>query len=193
MTVAIQPRLTFEDYLEICLRTRDRYELVRGELCPMNPPAKIHFKIGKFLERLFDSEIQRLNLPWEAFREIGQRTGGNSARLPDVAVVLSDEFEALPENQSAILQAPSILLVEIVSISSASLDYEDKKAEYQALGIREYWVVNVLPKKDNRVTVYTLQEDGRYQEENFRGNQPIISRAFSELTLTAEQVLLAKI
>jgi Uma2 family endonuclease len=193
MTVATQPRLTFDDYLEICLRTPDRYELVRGELCRMNPPAKIHFKIGKFLERLFDNEISRLDLPWEAFREIGQRTGGNSSRLPDVAVVLSEEFEAMPENQSAILQAPSILLVEIVSLSSAALDYEDKKAEYQALGIREYWVVNVLPKKDNRVTVYTLQEDGSYREENFRGDQRIVSRAFSELVVTAAQVLRAKL
>jgi Uma2 family endonuclease len=68
-----------------------------------------------------------------------------------------------------------------------------KKAEYQALGVREYWVVNVLPKKDNRVTVYTLQEDGSYREENFRGDPQIISRAFSELIVTAAQVLQAKL
>jgi Uma2 family endonuclease len=193
MTAAIQPRLTFDDYLEICVHTADRYELVRGELCAMNPPAKIHFKIGKFLERQFDDEIQRLNLPWEAFREIGQRTGGNSSRLPDVAVVLSETFEAMPEHQSAVLQTPSILLVEIVSVSSATLDYEDKKAEYQALGVREYWVVDVLPKKDHRVTVYRLQEEGRYQEAHFRGTQPIVSHVFPELVLTAAQVLQAKL
>jgi Uma2 family endonuclease len=53
--------------------------------------------------------------------------------------------------------------------------------------------VNVLPKKDNRVTVYTLQGDGSYREENFRGDQRIVSRAFSELVVTAAQVLRAKL
>lgn len=188
MTTATQRRLSFEDYLEVCLRTDDRCELVRGELRTMNPPNKIHYRIAKFLERLLDEEIERCDYDWEAFRELGQRTQKSSSRLPDVVVVQSAEFDSLPSNRSAILQNPSLLLIEIVSPSNSSEDYEDKREEYQAIGVPEYWIINALPKQDRRVTVCILQA-GKYQEQDYRGDQLIQSLIFQELRVTAAQIL----
>lgn len=170
MTPATKARLTFEDYLEISSRSEERYELVQGELIEVNPPSKIHYRIAKFLERLFDAEIEQCGYPWEAFRELGQRTESSSSRLPDVAVVRSEDFEALPEDKSAVLQVPSILLVEIVSPSNPDQDYGTKRREYEALRVPEYWIVNALPKQDQRVTVYILK-GGSYQQQDYRGNQ----------------------
>jgi len=188
ITTSTQQRLSFEDYLEFCLRTDDRCELVRGELRLMNPPNKIHYRIAKFLERLLDDEIERCGYDWEAFRELGQRTQKSSSRLPDVVVVQLEEFDSLPSNKSAILQNPSLLLIEIVSPSNSDEDYEDKRDEYQVIGVSEYWIVNALPKQDRRVTVCIL-EDGRYQEQDYRGEQLIQSQVFQELRVTAAQIL----
>lgn len=191
MITTTQPRLTFEQYLNYDDATDNRYELVRGQLQLMNPPTLLHIKIAKFLERQFDREIERLGYFWEAFREVGQQTEDNSSRLPDVLVVPLEFAETLM-NQSAVLQVPSLLVVEIVSPSSKTDDYKEKLAEYQALGIPEYWIVNAESNKDQRVTVHQLQNKV-YQKQEFRRSQRIISATFPELNLTAEQVLRAKL
>jgi Uma2 family endonuclease len=196
MTQAIlnQP-LSFEDYIDFCSQTDERYELVRGKLIRMTPPTWLHLKIAKFLEQVFDRAIQQLGYDWEAFRESGQRTDDNSSRLPDVVIV---PIEAINPtlNQSAVLQVPSLLAVEIVSPSSATEDYTEKLKEYQSLGIPEYWVVDHsglgaakyigFPKLPT-LSIYELV-NGEYQVSLFRGTDRIVSRTLPNLQLTAEQV-----
>ena len=191
MTTTTQPKLNFEQYLNYDDGTDNRYELVDGQLKLMNPPTLLHIRIAKFLERQFDSEIERLGYPWEAFREVGQQTEEDSARLPDVLVVPLELAETLM-NQSAVLRVPSLLVVEIVSPSSKADDYKEKLEEYQKLGIPEYWIVNPESKRDKRVTLHQLQNQV-YQKQEFRDNQQIISATFPKLNLTAEQVLRAKL
>jgi Uma2 family endonuclease len=63
MTVAIPiQQLSFEEYLAYDDGTDTRYELVNGQLEPMNPPTFRHLFIAKFLEQNLDSEITRLTL-----------------------------------------------------------------------------------------------------------------------------------
>lgn len=191
MNTTTQPRLTFTQYLTYNDGTDNRYELMHGQLKLMNPPTLLHIRIAKFLERQFDNEIQRLGYPWEAFREVGQQTEEDSARLPDVLVVPLELAEKLM-NQSAVLQVPSLLVVEIVSPSSSTDDYKEKLEEYQALGIPEYWIANPESKRDKRVTVYQLQNKV-YQKQEFRGSQQIISATFPQMNLTTDQVLRGKL
>lgn len=196
MTQAVlnQP-LSFEDYIDFCSQTDERYELVRGKLVKMTPPTWLHLKIAKFLEQVFDRAIQQQGLDWEAFRESGQRTDDNSSRLPDVVIVPTKAIEPTL-NQSAVLQVPSLLAVEIVSPSSTTEDYTDKLKEYQSLGIPEYWVVDHaalgaakhigFPKLPT-ISIYELV-NGEYQVSRFRGTDRIVSRTLPNLQLTAEQV-----
>jgi Uma2 family endonuclease len=187
--------LPFEAYVDLCTQTGDRYELVQGNLLPMNPPTWKRLTIAKFLETTFDAECLRLKLPWEAFRESGQRTRDTSSRLPDVMVAPIDAISPWL-NQTAILQVPALLVVEIVSPSSATEDYEDKRNEYQAQGIPEYWVVDHdalgsakhigVPKLPT-LSLYGLSGERRC----FRGSDRILSPTFPDLTLTAEQVFRA--
>ena len=196
--VALQPRISFEEYIDICAQTDEPYELVRGELVKMTPPTWQHHKIAKFLERSFDREIEQTGQPWEAFREAGQRTEYNSSRLPDVTVVPTEAIEQFL-NQTAVLTVAALLVVEIISPSSATEDYTDKLREYETLGIPEYWIVDheglgaakyLGSPKAPTVTVYELV-DGRYQFKHFRGGDLIASPTFKQLSLTANQVFSA--
>lgn len=73
-----------------------------------------------------------------------------------------------------------------------------KLADYEALGIPEYWIVDYLalgaaryigsPKRPT-VSIYHLV-DGEYQLSQFR-TQRIISPTFPNLVLTVEQILVA--
>ncbi|OUC16721.1 MAG: hypothetical protein B0A82_00400 [Alkalinema sp. CACIAM 70d] len=198
MTIATGQRLTFEEYLNYNDGTDTRYELVRGELVAMTPPTWLHLRIARYLESQFNQEIERLGYAWESFREPGQRTEENTSRVPDVAIVPIELVETALE-QSAVLSVAAFLLVEIVSESTATQDYREKVAEYQAKGIPEYWIVDPDPfgaakyvgsPKLPTVSVYTLI-DGVYQVQRFQGEQLIVSPTFPALQLTAAQVLKA--
>lgn len=182
-------KITFEQYLNDGDRPDQRYELVRGELVLMTPPIVLHLLIAKFLERMFDAEISRLNLPWIALKEAGQRTEIDSSRLPDLCIVPMEAAEAL-RYSPAVFQLPALLVAEIVSPSSIKDDYEDKLKEYQSIGVAEYWIVDPTS-QDPRVTVCTLKNE-TYEQQVFRGSEQIISATFPELVLTAAQVVAAK-
>ena len=80
-----------------------------------------------------------------------------------------------------------------------SNDYLRKLADYEMLGIPEYWIVDYLglgatryigrPKQPT-ISVYQLVE-GEYQVNQFRGAEQVISPTFPELALTAAQVFQA--
>lgn len=198
MVATIASKLSFADYQRFCETSEGRYELEQGALVEVTPPTWLHLAIAKFLECVFDSEIERLGHPWEAFREPGQQTGASSSRLPHVAVVPA---EAIAHNlgEVAILEVAALLLVEVVSESTAVRDYCEKVAEYQAKGIQEYWIVDPDPfcaakyvgtPKRPTVSIDRLVK-GAYQVQRFYGDEPIVSGLFPQLNLTAQQVLSA--
>ncbi len=187
MTPAIaSPILSFEDYATYNDGTGARYELVDGELSAMNPPTFRHMLIAKFIEKCLETEIQRLGLRWLCFREAGIRTGIRKSRLTDVYVLTAEQVNDLIDD-SAISQTPPLLAVEVVSPDSITRDYRYKRAEYAALEIPEYWIVDPLEAK---IMLLAFNE-GLYDETVLTGNQALASPTFSQLNLTVEQILAA--
>ncbi len=190
-----QQRLSFADYLAYDDGTDTRYELVDGELVPMSLGVGLHGAIIKFLERQFDAESDHLNLGWVALQSAvavrsPRGTRWDTARIPDVTVMPAEQWEGLRSREAVIElnEPPPLLVVEVVSNSTANTDYRSKRAEYAVLDIAEYWIVDPLAQK---VTVCTLV-DGLYDAEEFGGVRAIASARFPALNLTAAQVLQAK-
>ncbi|HLO88902.1 MAG TPA: Uma2 family endonuclease [Nostocaceae cyanobacterium] len=176
---------TFEEYLAYHDDTDQRYELVDGELVPVPPATGRHGKIGRFLFKQFDTEIERLNLPWVAcYGDVGVRTAERRSRIPDLMIITKEQEQATLDI-SAVVQSAPLLVVEIVSENYAATDYRYKRSEYAVRGIPEYWIVDFY---ENKVTVLLLVE-GFYDEQIFRGDERIVSRTFPELMITAAQVL----
>ena len=82
-----------------------------------------------------------------------------------------------------------MLVVEVVSESTKSVDYRAKRVEYNVRNIPEYWIVDPLIKK---VTVFTLIED-LYEPAEFVDGDRIQSQTFPELELTTGNVSLARL
>jgi Uma2 family endonuclease len=187
-------RMSLEDYLTYDDGTETRYELVDGEIVPMSLGTGQHADISEFLHDEFKGEIKRMGLPWVAKdMKIGiQSPRGarwETARVPDVVVLPLEQWNGLKKRESFIPlnEPPPLLVVEVVSPSTVTIDYRAKHSEYAVLDIPEYWIVDPI---ERIVTVCTLK-DGAYTDRAFTENQPIVSPSFPGLTVTAEQVLTA--
>jgi Uma2 family endonuclease len=192
MTIATTKRITLAEYLTYDDGTDTRYELVDGELTSMSLGTGEHGDISEFLNDEFKAEIRRLGLDWVAKdMKIGiqspRGTRWETARIPDVVVLPLEQWNSLKKRESLILlnEPPPLLVVEVVSPSTVSVDYRAKHSEYAVLDIPEYWIVDPI---DLKVTVCVLK-DGAYSDEVFVGDMTIVSPTFPELGLKASEVL----
>ncbi len=177
---------SFEDYCHYGDESDNRYELVDGRLVLMNPPSFQHLLIAKFLESYFDRLIKEKSLPFLCFKEAGVRTGWRKSRISDLYIIEANTIQELL-NQSAIVESPPLLIVEIVSPESVTRDYRYKRSEYAALGVDEYWIIDP---KNERITILLLEE-GLYEETVYSISDTLVSRLFSKLNLTVKQVLVS--
>jgi Uma2 family endonuclease len=87
---------------------------------------------------------------------------------------------------------PPMLVVEVVSPGKPGeqnydRDYVDKPKEYATRGIPEYWLID----PSRQIVLVLTLKGATYQEKSFTGNAAIVSSAFPDLKLTAEQILRA--
>lgn len=68
---------------------------------------------------------------------------------------------------------------------SRDRDYVDKRSEYAARGIPEYWIIDPV----KAVVLILSLEDDRYIDRVLMGDDKIISPTFPGLNLTAMQIL----
>jgi Uma2 family endonuclease len=194
-TPAVSKRFTFEEYLAYDDGTDKRYELVDGELIPMSLGSGQHGGVTEFINICFREEIIRLKLDWTSKQMVvgvrSPRAGRwDTSRIPDVVVLWLPQWREL-RNREAVIELnepPPLLVVEVVSESTKTVDYRAKRVEYNILNIPEYWIVDLL---SNKVTVFTLIEE-LYEPAEFFGSEQIQSKIFPELKLTVEQVLTAQ-
>ena len=199
MTIALNPpliatpsRLSLEDYFQY-QATHDRsFELVNGELSPISLGTGQHATLLKRLEKLFDQEIERQALDWIALRDAvgvqSPRAGRwDTVRIPDVMVLPQSQWQTLQNREALIrLNEPCPLLVaEVVSESTRTIDYRAKRSEYSVLDIPEYWIVDPL---EGKITILSLGE-GWYDGAEFSGSDPIKSTLFPQLAVTAQAIL----
>jgi Uma2 family endonuclease len=91
---------------------------------------------------------------------VGLRIPGaeqDGGRFPDLTVWAQPAPDTVWSNLQDLL-----LVVEIVSPSSAAMDQVVKRTEYAQAGIPRYWVVDRDPAQT--VTLYQLGSDGHYTE-----------------------------
>jgi Uma2 family endonuclease len=195
MTITTQ-KLTFEEYLNYDDNTDTRYELVDGELVPMSLGTGKHGSIAEFLHEQFRSQIQQKGLPWTCKQmTVGVRSprGRNwdTSRIPDVTVLSIAQWKAMTDREAVINlnEPPPLLVVEVVSPSTQTDDYRSKRSEYALLEISEYWIVDPIAQK---ITLCVLDHEF-YDTTEFRGDEFIVSPTFSDLTLTAAQVLAGRL
>ncbi len=202
MTQALPQLMTLDEFIDWYPDGSGRYELIDGLIVEMQPTGQ-HSTVSGFIDARFSIEIDRLQLPYFIPRDcVVKPIGTNrSGYQPDVIVLDETTIgdDPLWEARSTITHGRSVqLIVEVVSTNWRD-DYLKKLADYEALGIPEYWVVDYAAlgasrytgqPKQSTLSLYALV-DGEYQVSQFRQADLILSPTFPELRLTAEQVFTA--
>lgn len=150
--------VTFEEFLAWC--DEDAWaEWVDGEVVVLTPASVGHQNVKGFLyalirEFLICRPVGRVLMAPFLVRlpEVLRR-----AREPDILYVSHEKLSFLKETY---LDGAPDLIVEVVSRESLARDRGEKYLEYEAAGVREYWLVD--PER-RQAEFHRLAEDGRYR------------------------------
>lgn len=203
MTQVLRKVVTFDEFVaKYPDNTLKRYELYDGVVVEMPQPIGDHEEVIGFLATQITLEYSRLNLRYFIPKTVFVKPVENeSAYSPDVLILNQPNLVNEPrwKKESTVTQAASIpLVIEVVSTNWRD-DYLKKYADYEEMGIPEYWIVDygalggrefIGKPKQPTILVCSLEEE-EYRVSKFRGNDRIESSIFPELNLTAEQIFSA--
>jgi Uma2 family endonuclease len=192
---------TFQEFVDWLPENSDvRYELHHGNIVEMAQPVGEHEEIKGFLTIKLSGMIDRLDLPYLIPNQVIVRPDDkDSGYFPDVLVINRANLpnESRWKKESILSSGASIpLAIEVVSTNWRA-DYYSKFADYEEMGILEYWIVDYAAlggrkfignPKQPTISICNLVE-GEYQITKFQNSDRLISQTFPDLNLTANQVL----
>jgi Uma2 family endonuclease len=150
-----KPRLSYEEFL--ALPTELHVEWVDGEVVLRPSVGILHNRTVRFLITLFGIYLRRRPEGELLFEPFQMR--GRAGRAPDLMVLLAAHQSRLHGN---FLDGPADLVIEVVSPSGFRRDYIEKRDEYEALGVPEYWIID----PDNHEVSLFVMDGHRYRLVN---------------------------
>ncbi len=187
-------KLTFEEYLNYDDGTDNCYELFEEGLVTLPPESFQNLRHATFIGRRFETFVGMVRVILQGLELAVPRLPQMPLnRRPDLTVIQPEHISLMGRLGKAAItldMPPPLLVAEIVSPYSSEQnnsyqrDYIEKRQQYAARGIIEYWIVDP---QIQQVTVLKLV-NGEYQATVFTGEQAIVSDVFPQLKLTAAEV-----
>ncbi|HSO73083.1 MAG TPA: Uma2 family endonuclease [Thermodesulfobacteriota bacterium] len=151
---------TYKDYLE--WPEEERWEMIEGVAYHMTPsPSRSHQKISAALVNAIYPYLKGKNCevyyaPFDVRLPEGDEENNKIKTVvqPDI-VVICDPSKL---DEKGCKGSPD-LIMEILSPSTASIDYISKLNLYEKNQVSEYWIIHPM---DKIVMVYRLLENGNY-------------------------------
>jgi Uma2 family endonuclease len=191
MIATTRPKMTLAEYLTYDDGLDGRHELIDGVLVEMGAESDDNTLIVMFLIAMLLPLVSYDRLRNKT--EIAVSRSTVSTRYPDLMVLSPACATALAGQKRSLITldmpVPQVV-VEVVSPGEPGeenydRDYVEKRREYALRGIPEYWIIDPA-----RQVMFVLSLQGQsFEEARFEADATIVSPAFPQLKLTAEQVL----
>jgi Uma2 family endonuclease len=155
----VRLRMSYEEFLAK-IDASKQAEWVDGEAIIFKPPTTRHQRLVLFLATLLEIFVQQFRLGTLLVAPFEMKvTAESNTREPDILFVANEHLDRLTEKK---LAGAADLVVEVISTSSVYRDRSDKFDEYEAAGVREYWLVDARPGREN-ASFWVLDETGKYR------------------------------
>ena len=129
-------KLTYKDYKNI--PEDERYELIDGELVMAAAPKEVHQRADMKLGSKFFVHVEGNDLGAVYSAPFDVYLSETNVVQPDLLFVSKERLNIITE---ANVQGAPDLVVEILSPSIASMDWNRKRELYAEHGVKEYWLV----------------------------------------------------
>jgi len=179
MNAPIRP-MTVEAYVAWALQQpRGRFELLRGEIVPMNSEQVGHVRLKVRMVTALEDAIAATGLACHALGDgVVVRIDDHTAFEPDALVYCGD---MLPD-ETIVIPEP-VIVVEVLSPSTASIDAGAKFAGYfKVPSIRHYLIVDGPGKE---LTHHRRANDGTIRSQSFTSGAVCLDPPGFELGIAA--------
>jgi len=154
-TAPTERRMTEAEFVTWCDEDTNA-EWVDGLVILKEPVSGEHDQIAWWLRSLLQHYVEHHGLGLVRGPQFSVRLAGPpSRREPDILFVAAAPRDLVRPNH---VEGPPDLVFEVVSPDSQSRDRREKYLEYEAAGVREYWIVDPLSRT---LEAYALL-NGRY-------------------------------
>lgn len=116
----------------------NRYEVLDGEVLVTPAPSPHHQQVVFRLQVRLHEYLRRGEAGW-VFHDVDVLFASGQFLRPDLVVVPFDAREGITDRG---IEVPPILVVEVLSPSSRTIDRVRKPRRYLELGVPTYWVVD---------------------------------------------------
>lgn len=193
MTQAKAKFASFEEYLSYSdeMDMEARHELVNGELVELPPESRLNSTIAVRILLAFVALGIPIELVHPGKCEVQVpilRPNDAANRFPDLVILRAEHLELTKRRLTITLDMPPPRLVaEVVSPghTNRDRDYIHKRAQYAAIAVSEYWVIDPVAQT---VMVLTLAGEGYREVGLFGKDEAIASPELPGLTLKAGQI-----
>ncbi len=178
-------KVTFSNYAEFRKWTETQagyWILVRGEPMPSPSPSRIHQELSKRIELALIQAVETKKLGRVYDAPLDVELAGDTVYQPDLLVVLNAHIERM--QRTHIKGAPD-LIVEVLSRSTAKLDLVDKRYDYAAAGVSEYWIIDP---ETQTVEIYALESGALSLKLTARESGTVTSIVLPHLSIDLTQL-----
>lgn len=152
----VSKKTTYDEFLRNY--TNVHAEWVDGEVIQLMTASDGHQDLVAWLIAILRLFVEAHNLGWLRPVPFNMRLPHlNRGREPDILFVTKDRLHII---QPSNLSDAADLVIEIVSPESIGRDRGDKFVDYEAGGVKEYWLID--PDRE-QAEFYRLADNGRYR------------------------------
>jgi len=130
-------KMKLEDYLATA--PESKCDLVDGNYIHHAPASYKHNKLRGFFESMIRFFIEKHQVGEVISENFPVKLNENNWREPDLAIITKERLKDLKD--TLFIGIPNFI-IEIVSEDSRYRDEIRKRAEYECLGVEEYWIID---------------------------------------------------
>jgi Uma2 family endonuclease len=182
-----KPLITsYKEYLEI----EDRVEVIDGVVYAMASPVDIHqdavLEMGSQLRtQLKGKKCHPYIVPFDV--RLPTKSLSKQGRPSPFTIVQPDLFILCDpaKNKSKYIEGAPNFIIEVLSDSTRSVDMVAKLYKYGAVGVKEYWMLDLVAKT---IMLAVLNDDGEYEAESVEAKGTVALKTLEGLSIDFNEV-----